>query len=154
MWCSYRKYRCGASHAIASIQSLAASRKDMKLINLLIFILALSSCSANYELGNKDLLIDLHATQWTDLKENPNKYLNDTILISGKYHSGFEDSSIKRGSDRIWLSSFNPLKIDQKLEEKIIDRNIIIVGLFNPNNKGHLSQYLGSIEEIYYLKTK
>ena len=126
----------------------------MKLRNLLIFLLALSSCSANYELGDKDLLIDLHTTQWTDLKENPSKYLNDTILISGKYHSGFEDASIRRGSEKIWLHSFAPLKIDQELEEKLIDRNITIVGLFNPNNKGHLSQYLGSIEVVYYLKTK
>ena len=126
----------------------------MKLSTLLLFISALSSCSPNYEFGDKDLTTKLQVTKWADLKENPSRYLNDTILISGTYHSGFEDSSIKRNSDMIWVSSFNPLQIDQELEEKIINRNIKIVGLFNPNDKGHLGQYLGSIEEIYYLKTE
>ena len=126
----------------------------MKFLILLLFTLVLISCAEKYEFGDKDLINGLSETRWTDLKENTDNYDNDTILISGRFHTGFEDFSINKSSDGIWLNSFDPLSINQEVEEKINNRDVKLFGLFNPNKRGHLGRYLGTIEEVYYLKTE
>lgn len=133
---------------------LVASREKeiMKFLILMIFTLTLSSCSENYEFGDKDLIIDLKEIQWPDLKECPDQYNEDTILISGRFHYSFEDVSINQDSDGIWLNSFNSLLVDQEFQQKMDNRNIKLFGLFNSSDKGHLGRYLGTIEKVFYLK--
>ena len=79
---------------------------------------------------------------------------NDTLLISGEFHYSFEDVSINKDSNRIWVNSIGQTVGGEEIVENLHDRDIEVYGLFNSKDKGHLGQYLGTIEKIYYLRTR
>ncbi|AHM59332.1 hypothetical protein D770_05325 [Flammeovirgaceae bacterium 311] len=118
----------------------------------LILALALGSCSTNVEVSDGRDLRNVKHISWDELKVDPSKFDDDTIMISGEFHNLFEDVSINHNSDRIWINSFKPIIGDEEFMNDYSDRDITVYGLFNSKEKGHLSQYLGTIENVFYVK--
>lgn len=104
------------------------------------------------------------------LLNSPSDYKGKVLEVIGVFHTDFEESAIYSSSfninkkQSIWItfnSDYYPL-IDNKTEvnllssyqtiEKINKKKIRIRGKFNPNSKGHLSMYSGTIENVFYVE--
>jgi len=125
----------------------------IKLYLSIILVFGICSCSLKEEFGNKALMSEIQEVEWNNLISNPVNYHNDTILIRGKYKTYFENSTIiNQDSLGIWIQPADWAEIEFREYENLINKNILVIGQFNSVDKGHLSQHLGTITEIYYLK--
>ena len=105
------------------------------------------------EFGNETLIRKIKETDWNRIINSPEILNNDTILIRGKFKLYFENSTIiNSDSLGIWIEPGNWDEITYSEYENLINKNILVIGKFSSIDKGHLSQHLGSITEIYYLK--
>lgn len=100
-----------------------------------------------------------------DLLKNINNFQGKYVEIEGLYKGGFEESALHASNNEegvLWVNfdyyvSKCPLvspkgNIDlfgkEQVYKKIYDKNLILHGKINTTDKGHLSQYKATIEEI------
>lgn len=137
-----------------------------------IFFIVIQSCSNSnmHVVYKSDKSEPVSAkVELTELIKKPENYRNQIIEVIGVYKSAMEESALYSNSfshdtkQAIWIS-FNknyPL-IKDKTEinlldsyqefEKINAKKIKLKGRFNPDLKGHLSGFGGTIENVFYLE--
>ncbi|MEO9871181.1 hypothetical protein [Ekhidna sp.] len=114
-----------------------------------------SSNNCRFSMGDENLIDGLSEVSWNTISENPEDFNGDTILISGKYTYIFENVRLSFGSNQIWVEGFDyDTIIVANFEERINGREVQIFGIFNSKDKGHLGQFLGTIEKSLYVTTK
>ncbi|QHT65706.1 hypothetical protein GXP67_03005 [Rhodocytophaga rosea] len=102
------------------------------------------------------LILSISCSQKSDLEidtkeliRNIDRYHLDTLAISGKVIVEFENvalylDDIDEPEKALWLNSTDKNFDYQSLKNK----EVIIRGVIDKNDKGHLNQFLGSIEII------
>jgi len=92
------------------------------------------------------------------LIKNIDKYDKKWVETSGNVIAIFEIFSIipdeqikitREGYPAIWLDTDNKLKVNS---EYLNGKKFLLRGKVNVNRKGHMGQYQGTLENIYYLK--
>jgi hypothetical protein len=89
---------------------------------------------------------------------NIGKYDNKWIETSGDVMAFFEMFAIMPREDMKFQGTGVPalwLKLDDKMKvntDSLNGKSFIIRGRINKNSKGHLSQYQGTIQDIFYIK--
>jgi hypothetical protein len=93
------------------------------------------------------------------LKREFKNYHGKFIETNGIFHSGFEDCSLSSSNDfnsnyrqMFWLNISEELNIDLPSYSKLNGKNIKIRGKIDTASRGHLSQYLATIRQIYCIE--
>lgn len=123
--------------------------------------LALFCCKAPTKLKYSVLKIDSTIKpakiSINNLVKNYKLYHGKYIETSGRFYESFENFSIMKDKDssterlkRFWLELDKNLKFGKRSLENMNGNRIIIKGMIDTTDKGHLSQYLATICKIYY----
>jgi hypothetical protein len=106
--------------------------------NVFGLLILISCCQKNeLEVDTKELI------------RNIDRYHLDTVVISGQVEVEFENvalylDDLDEPEKALWLNSTNK-KIDYK---SLDNKQVTIRGVIDKNDKGHLNQFLGSIDII------
>lgn len=96
-----------------------------------------------------------------DILDDPESYHGKKIETEGIFTFEFENVGLynssrnSRGHDyenAVWLNFHSDLIISEEELKKIANQWITVKGTFDSNDKGHLSQFSGSISEVVYMK--
>ena len=116
----------------------------------LIFAIAIMLFQCNP--GNKEISTRKYVfeSNWEGLKENINRYHNDTILLAGFFKHEFENVALYESynsekSEALWLNFTNQ---DELLIEKLANKKVKVLAVIDSKDHGHLAQYLGSMNVI------
>lgn len=82
-----------------------------------------------------------------DILKAPNQYHNKLIETHGFLLQEFENSGLYstsswRGTKGIWITPVNGLHIER---EKTNRRYVVVTGVFDANQNGHLGQFAGTL---------
>lgn len=109
---------------------------------------------------------------FAELTNNIAKYNLDYIETKGIFYHSIEEMSLNNPdlkNDRtrsLWLDVEYPIDttlvnvvsgkslLGNNFWDKLNNRNIIVRGIVNTSKKGHLGQYIASIEKITYIKVE
>jgi len=132
----------------------------MKNAFILICIFLLCGCAKNAEEsdhaipGAGHIRDDAQYVSLITLIASPKDYAGKAVRVIGYIHLEFEGDAIylrkedyERGLTKngLWLDA--PNKISEKMQ-KMTDRYVLIEGVFNPENHGHMGLWSGAISEI------
>ena len=89
--------------------------------------------------------------KFEEVLKSPDKFHDQEVEVVGVFHARFEDYAIyvTRYSDRdkaIWIN-FSKAFMSRNTFIGLDGQKIRLTGIFNKNDKGHLSQYAGSLDE-------
>lgn len=129
----------------------------MRKVNLCKIILYLTILSSF--LGANEVVAQVKSTRpsfvsLVQLIANPNEYHGRLVLVIGFCHLEFEGNAIylhredfEQGiyKNGLWLDVEDILSINTS---KLSDGYILVEGVFNAKNKGHLGQFSGCLGEI------
>lgn len=143
---------------------------------IIFFSILLQGCSLGTNKKNPIYTGQLNASSKKvgikELIKNPDIYKNEVIEVTGTYIRGVEEcalyintSGINRDTKKaLWISfddEYYPLvdsisKINllssYKTIEQIQGKKVRIKGTFNPDSKGHLEMFFGTIENVFYVE--
>ncbi len=101
------------------------------------------------------------ACSWTDKQfeealKSPDTFQGQEIVITGFFHYKIEDVAIYRTrfsepEEALWVNFSDELFTNDVLE-KLDGKEIRINGTFNKDDKGHLGQYAGSLDDARITK--
>ena len=88
--------------------------------------------------------------QFESVLNSPNNFQGRQIEITGVFHYQFEDVAIylTRSNEReraLWINFSDALGRNQL--DRLDRQTIKITGIFNKDDRGHLGQYAGSLDE-------
>ncbi len=120
---------------------------------LLLLIICISfSCSEKKHFGNSELKEKITEVSKEDFA-NKQKFDDDTIKLEGRIFLDLENKFIEVANRKIWINSFEPAtNLDEKLFDKLNNKKVVLIGLYQIENTGHLNQYDEQIKNIYYLR--
>lgn len=113
-------------------------------------------------LNQKDLDLECANYLKVTIKEiatNPSYYDKKLVRIEGFFYTSFEEFAIyaSRKSDGeeqgLWVDFDKKLSLyeDDKFE-MFSEKEIVTIGTFNAEDKGHLNQYIGTIHVLYVIE--
>lgn len=154
--------------------SALATLSNMMIYSSLLYFVSfiLISCSQETDLYksvcDKDKVYD--KVDMADLLKNINSYNGKYVELEGKYKSGFEESALYGKSyfeedevkSALWVNFDDfmtrcPLissktKLDlfsgEKVYRKMANKTVVLHGIIDVNQKGHLSRYSASLKDI------
>lgn len=128
----------------------------IKLVILTIVLIFTGCTSKPIKLGPE--LAGLPTPDISELATNT-EFHNQKIELTGYYFSEFELSGLferKRShtDEAIWVNFSDELReqITDEQFQKLLGRKLKVQGMYNAKSRGHLMQYIGTIE-INFLET-
>jgi hypothetical protein len=87
---------------------------------------------------------------YNELSSRPFDYHQKKIRIEGYFHYLFEDVAIYESKDSnirtaVWIEFNKRLNLTDGDYQKMSNRKIDVVGFFDAEHRGHLSQYIGEL---------
>ena len=88
--------------------------------------------------------------------KSPDKFHDQEVEVTGIFHDQFEDHAIYLTTDSekdkaIWVN-FSQLFLSLNSFSGLGGQKLRVIGTFNINDKGHLGQYAGSLDEARIIK--
>ncbi len=133
--------------------------QDLKSIITLVLIFFLCSCTKQYEFGLQKEIKE--KTNLKQIAQSPSSYSSEIIELTGFYFCGFEESGLhetrinRNNGQAIWVElglDIQEKGLDYNTLQEFNGKKIKVQGVFDPDEKGHLSHYLGTIK-VDYLTT-
>ncbi|PWK77646.1 hypothetical protein LX99_02523 [Mucilaginibacter oryzae] len=150
------------------------SRYGNLLIGILPVLAALTSCQKNKQAfqSNCNAGTNYKKVSFAELVNHAEKYQHQYVEVSGKYREGFEQSALFNGelfadhsnASALWVdfSQDCPLYIPGTQTGlftynsgefvQINNRPVIIRGIVDVKDKGHLNQYRATIDRVSYIE--
>jgi hypothetical protein len=105
-----------------------------------------------------DSVTSTKAISMKDLVKNYNSLDGQTIETVGIAYYEFENVAIcqDNGQDSkcFWLDLNRDIILNDSLLQKASGQRFILKGTIDNSSKGHLNAYLGTIRNVYYLKSR
>jgi hypothetical protein len=129
----------------------------LSLVLLQTFICCKTSPEITFKVTGLDTTIKTTKISIADLARNYKSYQGQYIETKGRFFFGFEnvaiyaDNIIATGDSRgFWLDINRDLNMDNTWLEKMNRKLITVKGRIDTTNKGHLSAYFATIDDIYF----
>lgn len=126
---------------------------------LIVITICMAGCGFKKQsLNGEDLDLDCANYLKVTFKEiatNPSYYDKKLVRIEGFFYTSFEEFAIyasrksNEGEQGLWVDFDKKLNLyeDDKFE-MFSEKEIVIIGIFNSEDKGHLNQYIGEIHVL------
>jgi hypothetical protein len=136
-------------------------RSSISSFIIFVLILAVSSCKTspklNFKVSRLDTIIKPTKISISKLASSYKSYHEQYIETAGTFYCGFEDFGIYTDKNlftgetkQFWLATDKELNIDNVSLDKMNGKRVIIKGIIDTTQKGHLNSYLATISKIYY----
>jgi hypothetical protein len=132
---------------------------------IIAFVLVLLSCNSKQRIRtHEDIALecaDFLKVTFKDLSKQPDYYNRKKIRVSGYFNYGFEEFAIyeipksEGETVGIWIDFDKKLGLyeDERYKE-LAEKKIEVIGTFNANEHGHLSQYIGELTVLCVIDSK
>jgi len=150
-------------------------RSSLKLL-LGSILITVASCGNQHNSSiiyvNEKSIKKAQFIELSRILSNPENYESLIVDVIGEYNNGFEESGLylskiafsnSEKNKALWISFNNeyyPLLSKSKVNlldsysefEKISGKKVRVKGKFTLQSKGHLSKYVGTIENVFYVE--